>query len=94
MNGRDVKTLGDSEARLPLTLASRGKQIFTTSDVQTVGRQELMFHPFGRIISHQDARQIRPGVAQEIYRRVANPSSAIYRRASPTWRALSHDSLA
>jgi predicted transcriptional regulator of viral defense system len=36
MNGRDIKTLGDSEARLLLTLASRGKQVFATDDAQAV----------------------------------------------------------
>jgi len=36
MNGRDIKTLGDSEARLLLTLASRGKHVFTTGDAQAV----------------------------------------------------------
>ena len=36
MNGRDVKTLGDSEARLLLTLASQGKQVFATDDAQAV----------------------------------------------------------
>jgi len=36
MNGRDIKTLGDSEARLLLTLASQGKQVFTTGDAQAV----------------------------------------------------------
>jgi predicted transcriptional regulator of viral defense system len=36
MSGRDIRTLGDSEARLLLTLASRGKQVFTTGDAQAV----------------------------------------------------------
>ena len=36
MNGRDIKTLGDSEARLLLTLASQGKHVFTTGDAQAV----------------------------------------------------------
>ena len=34
MNRRDIKTLGDVEARLLLTLASQGKQVFTTDDAQ------------------------------------------------------------
>jgi predicted transcriptional regulator of viral defense system len=36
MSGRDIRTLGDSEARLLLTLASRGKQVFTTRDAGAV----------------------------------------------------------
>jgi predicted transcriptional regulator of viral defense system len=32
MNGRDIRTLGDTEARLLLTLASQDKQVFTTAD--------------------------------------------------------------
>jgi hypothetical protein len=32
MNGRDIKTPGDSEARLLLTLASRDKQVFATDN--------------------------------------------------------------
>jgi len=34
MNGRDIRALGDAEARLLLTLASQGKQVFTTADAQ------------------------------------------------------------
>jgi predicted transcriptional regulator of viral defense system len=34
MDGRDIRTLGDAEARLLLTLASQDRQIFTTSDAQ------------------------------------------------------------
>jgi predicted transcriptional regulator of viral defense system len=34
MDGRNIKTLGDTEARLLLTLASQGKQVFTTADAQ------------------------------------------------------------
>lgn len=34
MTGRDIKTLGDAEARLLLTLASQDKQIFTTAEAQ------------------------------------------------------------
>lgn len=40
MNRRDIRTLGDAEARLLLTLASQNKQVFTTSDAQAaVGGQ-------------------------------------------------------
>jgi len=34
MNGRNIRTLGDAEARLLLTLASQNKQVFTTADAQ------------------------------------------------------------
>jgi predicted transcriptional regulator of viral defense system len=34
MDGRGIRTLGDAEARLLLTLASQGKQVFTTADAQ------------------------------------------------------------
>jgi predicted transcriptional regulator of viral defense system len=34
MNRRDIKTLGDVEARLLLSLASQGNQVFTTDDAQ------------------------------------------------------------
>ena len=36
MNGRDIRALGDTEARLLLTLASQDKQVFTTEDAQAV----------------------------------------------------------
>jgi predicted transcriptional regulator of viral defense system len=40
MDRRDIRTLGDAEARLLLTLASQDKQVFTTSDAQAaVGGQ-------------------------------------------------------
>ncbi|MDY6875930.1 MAG: type IV toxin-antitoxin system AbiEi family antitoxin domain-containing protein [Chloroflexota bacterium] len=34
MSGRDIRTLGDAEARLLLALASQGRQVFTTADAQ------------------------------------------------------------
>lgn len=34
MHRRDIRTLGDAEARLLLTLASQDKQVFTTADAQ------------------------------------------------------------
>ena len=34
MSRRDIRTLGDTEARLLLTLASQDKQVFTTADAQ------------------------------------------------------------
>ena len=40
MDGRDIRTLGDAEARLLLTLASLDKQVFTTADAhEAVGGQ-------------------------------------------------------
>jgi len=40
MHRRDIRTLGDAEARLLLTLASQDKQVFTTADAQAaVGGQ-------------------------------------------------------
>jgi predicted transcriptional regulator of viral defense system len=36
MNERDIRTLGDTEARLLLTLASQGKQVFTSADAKAV----------------------------------------------------------
>jgi len=36
MSERDVRTLGNTEARLLLTLASQNKQVFTTADAQAV----------------------------------------------------------
>jgi len=36
MGGRDIRTLGDAEARVLLTLASQGKQVFTAADAQEV----------------------------------------------------------
>ncbi len=36
MNRRDIKTLGDTEARLLLALASQDKQVFTTADARAV----------------------------------------------------------
>ena len=40
MSGRDIRTLGDAEARLLLALASQGRQVFTTADAQAaVGGQ-------------------------------------------------------
>ena len=34
MSGRDMRTLGNAEAHLLLTLASQDRQVFTTSDAQ------------------------------------------------------------
>lgn len=36
MNGRDIRTLGDTEGRLVLTPASQGKRVFATVDAQAV----------------------------------------------------------
>jgi predicted transcriptional regulator of viral defense system len=36
MEGRDTRTLGGTEARLLLTLASQDKQVFTTADAQAI----------------------------------------------------------
>ena len=36
MDRRDIKTLGNTEARLLLTLASQDKQVFTTADAHAV----------------------------------------------------------
>jgi len=40
MSGWNIRTLGDAEARLLLTLASQGKQIFSTDDAQAVVRDD------------------------------------------------------
>jgi len=34
MSRRDIRTLGDAEARLLLNLASQDKQVFTSADAQ------------------------------------------------------------
>ncbi len=36
MSERDIRTLGDTEARLLLTLASQNKQVFTTADARAI----------------------------------------------------------
>jgi predicted transcriptional regulator of viral defense system len=64
MVGRDIKTLGDTEARLLLTLASQDKQIFTTADAQAVlgGKRHQANKTLARLNSKRWVLRLRRGL--------------------------------
>ena len=64
MHGRDIRTLGDAEARLLLTLASQDKQVFTTADAQAAvgGQRHRINKTLARLSDKRWVLRLRRGL--------------------------------
>jgi predicted transcriptional regulator of viral defense system len=64
MDRRDIRTLGDAEARLLLTLASQDKPVFTTSDAQAAagGERHRVNKMLARLSEKRWVQRLRRGL--------------------------------